>query len=119
MLVRDKFYIGGQWVAPSGAQTIDVHNAGTGEVMGRVPAGTEKDIDAAAEGWTVSGDGTVRVKLAPGQLRQLDPSQHPTKRGASNGFSVEVVVKSGKALAAAQLLRTSTQDPAYVVGVVR
>jgi len=47
MLVRDRFYIGGQWVAPSGAQTIDVHNAGTGEVMGRVPAGTEKDIDAA------------------------------------------------------------------------
>jgi betaine-aldehyde dehydrogenase len=47
MLVRDKFYIGGQWVAPSGAQTIDVHNAGTGEVMGRVPAGAEKDIDAA------------------------------------------------------------------------
>src|SRR3989440_1240645 len=47
MLVRDKFYIGGQWVAPSGRETIDVHNAGTGEVMGRVPAGTEKDIDAA------------------------------------------------------------------------
>src|SRR5580765_6335033 len=47
MLVRDKFYIGAQWVAPSGAQTIEVHNAGTGEVMGRVPAGTEKDIDAA------------------------------------------------------------------------
>jgi len=47
MLVRDRFFIGGQWVAPSGKETIDVHNAGTGEVMGRVPAGTEKDIDAA------------------------------------------------------------------------
>src|SRR3954469_2547776 len=47
MLVRDKFYIGGQWVAPSVTQTIDVHNAGTGEVMGRVPAGSEKDIEAA------------------------------------------------------------------------
>ena len=46
---RDKFYIGGQWVAPSGKETIDVHNAGTGEVMGRVPAGTEKDADAAAK----------------------------------------------------------------------
>jgi aldehyde dehydrogenase (NAD+) len=47
MLVRDKFFIGGRWVAPSGKETIDVHNAGTGEVMGRVPAGSEKDIDAA------------------------------------------------------------------------
>jgi betaine-aldehyde dehydrogenase len=47
MLVRDQFYIGGQWVAPSTSETIDVHNAGTGEVMGRVPAGGGKDIDAA------------------------------------------------------------------------
>jgi aldehyde dehydrogenase (NAD+) len=47
MLVRDKFFIGGRWVAASRNETIDVHNAGTGEVMGRVPAGTEKDVDAA------------------------------------------------------------------------
>jgi aldehyde dehydrogenase (NAD+) len=47
MLIRDKLFIGGQWVAPSAKETIDVHNAGTGEVMGRVPAGTAKDIDAA------------------------------------------------------------------------
>jgi betaine-aldehyde dehydrogenase len=47
MLVRDKFFIGGQWVAPSGKETIDVHNAGSGEVLGRVPAGGAKDIEAA------------------------------------------------------------------------
>ncbi|HET7669755.1 MAG TPA: aldehyde dehydrogenase family protein [Burkholderiales bacterium] len=47
MLIRDKLFIGGQWVAPAGRETIDVHNAGTGEVMGRVPAGGEKDADAA------------------------------------------------------------------------
>ena len=47
MLVRDKFFIGGRWVAPSGIEMIDVHNAGTGEVMGRVPAGNAKDVDAA------------------------------------------------------------------------
>ena len=47
MLVRDRLFIGGRWVAPSGKQMIDVHNAGTGEVMGRVPAGGAKDVDAA------------------------------------------------------------------------
>jgi betaine-aldehyde dehydrogenase len=59
MLNRDKFFIGGQWVVPSTRDTIDVHNAGTGEVMGKVPAGGEKDIDAAVaaaraafEGWS-------------------------------------------------------------------
>jgi len=56
---RDKFFIGGQWVAPSSKETIEVHNAGTGAVMGSVPAGGEQDINAAVaaargalEGWS-------------------------------------------------------------------
>jgi betaine-aldehyde dehydrogenase len=59
MLMRDKLFIGGQWVAPSTKESIEVHNAGTGEVMGTVPAGGERDIDAAVaaahgalEGWS-------------------------------------------------------------------
>ena len=47
MILRDKFFINGQWVTPSSKERIDVHNAGTGAVMGRVPAGGEKDIHAA------------------------------------------------------------------------
>ena len=47
MLIRDKFYINGQWTTPSTQDLIEVHNAGTGEVMGKVPAGGEKDIGAA------------------------------------------------------------------------
>jgi acyl-CoA reductase-like NAD-dependent aldehyde dehydrogenase len=47
MIRRDKFFIGGRWVAPSGEDAIEVHNAGTGEVMGTVPAGTGRDVDAA------------------------------------------------------------------------
>src|SRR5689334_3041210 len=61
MPIRDKFFIGGEWRTPSGRDTIEVHNAGTGEVMGRVPAGDEKDVDAAAraaraacEGWSAT-----------------------------------------------------------------
>ena len=49
MLVRDRLFVGGRWVAPSSKETIDVHNAGNGEVMGRVPAGGAKDVDAAVE----------------------------------------------------------------------
>ena len=47
MILRDKFFINGQWVTPSSNETIEVHNAGTGAVMGKVPAGGEKDINAA------------------------------------------------------------------------
>jgi betaine-aldehyde dehydrogenase len=47
MLTRDKLFIGGRWVAPTGKERIEVHHAGTGEVMGEVPAATERDVDAA------------------------------------------------------------------------
>ena len=57
MILRDKFFINGQWAAPSARETIDVHNAGTGEVMGKVPAGTEKDIDAAVAGARAAFEG--------------------------------------------------------------
>jgi len=59
MLIRDRFFIGGAWVAPSTKHTIDVFNAGNGERMGRVPLGEDKDVDAAVtaarnafEGWS-------------------------------------------------------------------
>ncbi len=57
MQMRDKLFIGGQWVAPSAKETIEVHSAGTGAVMGKVPAGGEKDIDAAANAAHAALDG--------------------------------------------------------------
>ena len=73
MLVRDKFYIGGQWVPPSTNETIDVHRAGDGAVMGNVPAGTEKDIEAAVaaaraalEGWSAT-----RVEMRAEYLQKI------------------------------------------------
>src|SRR4051812_47846966 len=47
MQIRDRHFIGGRWLAPSDKKMIDVHNAGSGEVMGRVPAGDARDADAA------------------------------------------------------------------------
>ena len=47
MQVRDQFYINGQWAAPKGGKAIDVINASTEEIMGRVPEGTQDDVNAA------------------------------------------------------------------------
>lgn len=46
-IVRDKLYIGGEWVDPSGDETIDVVNSTTEETMGSIPAGTPEDVDRA------------------------------------------------------------------------
>lgn len=43
----DKLYIDGAWVASAATSTIDVINASTEQVMGRIPEGTAADVDSA------------------------------------------------------------------------
>jgi aldehyde dehydrogenase (NAD+) len=45
--VRDKVFIGGEWVAPAGGESIEVINSTTEEVMGTVPACSPEDADRA------------------------------------------------------------------------
>jgi betaine-aldehyde dehydrogenase len=47
MQIHDKIYINGKWVPSQSTHTIDVINAATEAVMGRVPDGTTADADAA------------------------------------------------------------------------
>ena len=56
------------------------------------------------------------VGLGAGKLRQLNKAQFPTVTG---GFTVQVIVKQGKGLAAAQVVNNVTNDPAYVQGETR
>ncbi|RLA41526.1 MAG: aldehyde dehydrogenase family protein [Gammaproteobacteria bacterium] len=49
MIIRDKFYINGQWLAPVGKDVLDVVDASTEAVMGRVPAGVAEDASRAVE----------------------------------------------------------------------
>src|SRR4051795_7569041 len=44
---RAELYIGGEWVAPAGSGSIEVVNASTEEVMGRIPEGTPEDVERA------------------------------------------------------------------------
>ena len=58
---RQRLYLGGEWVAPSGAGVIEVTDAATEEVIGRVPAGRAADVDRAVaaargafDGWAAT-----------------------------------------------------------------
>src|SRR5688572_28976309 len=46
-IVRDRLYIGGEWVEPAGQGTIDVVNPTTGQPIGSIPEGTAEDGDRA------------------------------------------------------------------------
>ena len=43
----DKFFVGGEWIAPSSASTIDVINSGTEELFLTVAEAQEADVDRA------------------------------------------------------------------------
>jgi aldehyde dehydrogenase (NAD+) len=47
LISRDTFFIGGAWVEPSSAETLEVVESATGAVMGRVPAGGIGDVERA------------------------------------------------------------------------
>ncbi|HEX3293685.1 MAG TPA: aldehyde dehydrogenase family protein, partial [Solirubrobacterales bacterium] len=46
-VVRDRLYIGGEWVQPAGSETIEVIDSTTEQVIGRIPEGTPEDVDRA------------------------------------------------------------------------
>jgi aldehyde dehydrogenase (NAD+) len=59
--VRDKIYIGGEWVQSAGTDALEVINSTTERVMGSVPEGTVEDVDravaaarAAFESWSAT-----------------------------------------------------------------
>jgi aldehyde dehydrogenase (NAD+) len=65
--VRDRIFIGGEWVAPGGHEPIEVINATTEEVMGTVPACSAEDADravAAARGAFTAWSQTSREERA-------------------------------------------------------
>src|SRR5262249_23372269 len=45
--VYSKQYIAGRWAEPPGANTIEVFDSATEELIGRIPEGTPEDIDGA------------------------------------------------------------------------
>ncbi|MFY9820951.1 MAG: hypothetical protein WAM82_06185, partial [Thermoanaerobaculia bacterium] len=85
------------------------------------PSGAAGVYDMVYRGLNGAVLGTLPgVKVGAGKVRQISPTQHPLKKaGVPGGFTVEIVVKSGKALAAAQVVRAGTNDPVFLAPQVR
>ena len=56
-----KFYIGGEWVDPSHAETIEVINPATEEVIETISAGSAEDVDRAVSAARAAFDGFSRT----------------------------------------------------------
>jgi aldehyde dehydrogenase (NAD+) len=63
----EQLFIGGEWVAPAGTATIDVISPHSEELVGRVPEGTEADIDRAVAAARDALDNGEWPRLSPGE----------------------------------------------------
>jgi betaine-aldehyde dehydrogenase len=71
MREHDRLFIGGEWAAPAGTGTIDVISPHTEEVIGRVPEGTEGDIDAAVAAARRAFDEGPWPRMTPAERAEI------------------------------------------------
>ncbi|MEU5994331.1 aldehyde dehydrogenase [Spirillospora sp. NPDC047418] len=71
MREHDRLFIGGEWAAPAGTGTIDVISPHTEEVIGRVPEGTEGDIDAAVAAARRAFDAGPWPRMTPAERAEI------------------------------------------------
>ncbi|TDE29480.1 aldehyde dehydrogenase [Actinomadura sp. 6K520] len=71
MREHDRLFIGGEWAAPAGTGTIDVISPHTEEVLGRVPEGTEADIDAAVAAARRAFDEGPWPRMTPAERAEI------------------------------------------------
>jgi aldehyde dehydrogenase (NAD+) len=67
----DRLFIGGDWVAPEGTDTIEVVSPATEEVVARVPEGTEADIDKAVAAARTAFDKGPWPRMAPAERAEI------------------------------------------------
>ncbi len=73
MAIRDydRLFIGGDWVAPEGTDTISVISPSTEEVVARVPDGTEADIDKAVAAARTAFDRGPWPRMTPAERGEI------------------------------------------------
>jgi acyl-CoA reductase-like NAD-dependent aldehyde dehydrogenase len=63
LIEHRQLYVGGQWVDPAGDGAIEVVNAATEEVMGRIPEGSPADVDRAVAAARAAFDAWSQVPV--------------------------------------------------------
>jgi len=73
MAIRDydRLFIGGDWIAPEGTDTIAVVSPSTEEVIARVPDGTEADIDKAVAAAREAFDRGPWPRMTPAERGEI------------------------------------------------
>jgi aldehyde dehydrogenase (NAD+) len=67
----EQVFLGGDWVAPAGAGTVEVRSPATGDLVGSVPEATPADVDAAVAAARRAFDAGPWPRWSPGERADL------------------------------------------------
>jgi aldehyde dehydrogenase (NAD+) len=94
MAIRDydRLFIGGDWVAPEGTDTIGVVSPVSEEVIARVPEGTEADIDKAVAAARQAFDKGPWPRMTPAERAEIVAAVG-AQVGAEMGDMAEIITR--------------------------
>ena len=105
MEVRDSLYIAGDWVVPVRADTIEVLDATTEEVIGRIPSGAAVDVDRAVRAARAAFDQWARTPpserarytslIAEGLGRRMPEISQLIAREVGTPLNVSTIIQVG------------------------
>lgn len=120
MITFTKLYIDGAWVAPQGAEVIEVIEASTEAVMGSIPAGTPADaaraVEAASRAFASWGYTTPKVRqdylqqLAAAVLARQDELGEVMAREVGTPLALAKAVHVGLPVASLQIYAQLLDD---------
>ncbi|MCU1353158.1 MAG: aldehyde dehydrogenase, partial [Acidimicrobiales bacterium] len=95
MIVHDRLFIGGDWVAPAGADTIDVVNPYSEEVFGRVPEATVADVDRAVAAAREAFDHGPWPRMSAAERGEILAKMSATLQGRSQELAELITGEMG------------------------
>ena len=89
-IVRDSFYINGEWVKATSSETLEVASSGTGELYATVPAGTVEEANLAVEA-AAAADAAEHLQLqqAAQQKQQAEAQSQANAQAHEQGMAAQ------------------------------
>ncbi|MBA3302390.1 MAG: aldehyde dehydrogenase [Acidimicrobiia bacterium] len=121
MLVKDRLYIGGDWVAPASADVIEVVSPSTEEVIGRVPEGQAADVDRAVAAARQAFDHGPWPRLAPEERAGVLASVSASLQDRSEELAALITAENGSPISWSIMgqVFASTMVADYYVGLAK
>jgi betaine-aldehyde dehydrogenase len=117
----DRLFIGGDWVKSTGSDTIEVISPGTEEPIGRVPASTEADVDAAVAAARQAFDFGPWPRTSPAERADLLAKVSATIQGRSEEIARTITEQNGSPISWSLMgqVFSATMVLDYYVGLAR